>query len=414
MKEEYRGIFTTIGDTQTSYLSVGPEDDIWLERAVSKNPAAGSSSVAAGSTSAAAPRDSSKRIRKPNSRFSDYEQDEPSRLRKRSSGTAAAAGVNLATANYSDDSLADENYNDKDVENENEFSEEENIGASDLSPAKSKGKKKASAPAVKKAKPPRKMNHQERKEYNNALRGRDGSDDSSSDFSDDDDDDDAPNRRKRRRKGSRPSSGSATHLQQAKKPRKSEPEVIVIIDEEEDEDAQNVTRFFRHVKTTTQNRHRNKTGAQYTVIVEKWECRLCGNHYTGHPTNRSNLSLHLNPKTSKSPCKRLYNPLDKSLLGVFKPPVKKVEQAQPAGAPFGDNIKDGTSSFAGLGQRSLDSWVNGQRHRAHEVQASVVRQKVLLWVIMDALAFTAPSSPWLRALITAASPVAVQGLMSAR
>ncbi|CAD6980042.1 unnamed protein product, partial [Tilletia controversa] len=223
------------------------------------------------------------------------------------------------------------------------------------------------------------------KEYNNALRGRDGSDDSSSDFSDDDDDDDAPNRRKRRRKGSRPSSGSATHLQQAKKPRKSEPEVIVIIDEEEDEDAQNVTRFFRHVKTTTQNRHRNKTGAQYTVIVEKWECRLCGNHYTGHPTNRSNLSLHLNPKTSKSPCKRLYNPLDKSLLGVFKPPVKKVEQAQPAGAPFGDNIKDGTSSFAGLGQRSLDSWVNGQRHRAHEVQASVVRQKVLLWVIMDAL-----------------------------
>ncbi|CAD6975910.1 unnamed protein product, partial [Tilletia controversa] len=168
--------------TQTSYLSVGPEDDIWLERAVSKNPAAGSSSVAAGSTSAAAPRDSSKRIRKPNSRFSDYEQDEPSRLRKRSSGTAAAAGVNLATANYSDDSLADENYNDKDVENENEFSEEENIGASDLSPAKSKGKKKASAPAVKKAKPPRKMNHQERKEYNNALRGRDGSDDSSSDF----------------------------------------------------------------------------------------------------------------------------------------------------------------------------------------------------------------------------------------
>ncbi|KAE8187115.1 hypothetical protein CF328_g7015, partial [Tilletia controversa] len=227
-------------------------------------------------------------------------------------------------------------------------------------------------------------------------------------------DDDAPNRRKRRRKGSRPSSGSATHLQQAKKPRKSEPEVIVIINEEEDEDAQNVTRFFRHVKTTTQNRHRNKTGAQYTVIVEKWECRLCGNHYTGHPTNRSNLSLHLNPKTSKSPCKRLYNPLDKSLLGVFKPPVKKVEQAQPAGAPFGDNIKDGTSSFAGLGQRSLDSWVNGQRHRAHEVQASVVRQKALLWVIMDALAFTAPSSPWLRALITAASPVAVQGLMSAR
>ncbi|CAD6884344.1 unnamed protein product, partial [Tilletia caries] len=168
-----------------------------------------------------------------------------------------------------------------------------------------------------------KMNHQERKEYNNALRGRDGSDDSSSDFSEDDNDDDAPNRRKRRRKGSRPSSGSATHLQQAKKPRKSEPEVIEIIDEEEDEDAQNVTRFFRHVKTTTQNRHRNKTGAQYTVIVEKWECRLCGNHYTGHPTNRSNLSLHFNPKTSKSPCKRLYNPLDKSLLGVFKPPVKK-------------------------------------------------------------------------------------------
>ncbi|CAD6950995.1 unnamed protein product, partial [Tilletia laevis] len=190
------------GDTQTSYLSVGPEDDIWLERpvaftqegealwktfqqeatedtlrqlldgthpsqsqraplaaqVVSKNPAAGSSSVAAGSTSAAAPRDSSKRIRKPNSRFSDYEQDEPSRLRKRSSGTAATAAVNLATANYSDDSLADGNYNDKDVDDEDEFSEEDNIFASDLSPAKSKGKKKASAPApaVKKAKPPRK------------------------------------------------------------------------------------------------------------------------------------------------------------------------------------------------------------------------------------------------------------------
>ncbi|CAD6903674.1 unnamed protein product, partial [Tilletia caries] len=125
---------------------------------VSKNPAAGSSSVAAGSTSAAAPRDSSKRIRKPNSRFSDYEQDEPSRLRKRSSGTAAATAVNLATANYSDDSLADGNYNDKDVDDEDEFSEEDNIFASDLSPAKSKGKKKASAPApaVKKAKPPRK------------------------------------------------------------------------------------------------------------------------------------------------------------------------------------------------------------------------------------------------------------------
>ncbi|CAD6884402.1 unnamed protein product [Tilletia caries] len=111
---------------------------------VSKNPAASSSSVAAGSTSAAAPRDSSKRIRKPNSRFSDYEQDEPSRLRKRSSGTAAATAVNLATANYSDDSLADGNYNDKDVDDEDEFSEEDNIVASDLSPAKSKGKKKAS------------------------------------------------------------------------------------------------------------------------------------------------------------------------------------------------------------------------------------------------------------------------------
>ncbi|KAE8229553.1 hypothetical protein CF326_g5474 [Tilletia indica] len=460
MKDEYKGIYSMIGDTQTSYLSVGPEDEIWHERplaftpegealwvtfqqdatetawrqlldgthssqsqrappaaqAGSKNLGAESSSVAVGPTSAAAPRDSSKRIRKPNSRFSDYEQDEPSRTRKRSSGTAAVAS--LAKANYSDDSFADGNYNYKDEpdpDDEDQFSEEEEIAASDFSPARSKGKKKASAPTVKKAKPPRKMNHQERKEYNNALRGRDGSDDSSSE-DDDDGDDNAPgpsNRRKRRRKGTRRST-SATHLQQAKKARKSEPEVIEIIDEEEDEDAQNVTRFFRHVKTTTQNRHRNKTGAQYTVIVEKWECRFCGNHYTGHPTNRSNLSLHLNPKTSKSPCKRLYNPIDKSLLGVFKPPVKKVEQAQPAGAPIVDNIKDGTSSFAGLGQRSLDSWVNGQRHRAHEVQASVVRQKALLWVIMDALPFTAPSSPWLKALIMAASPVAVQGLMSAR
>ncbi|CAD6914434.1 unnamed protein product [Tilletia laevis] len=34
MKDEDKEIFSMIGDTQTSYLSVGPEDDIWLERPV--------------------------------------------------------------------------------------------------------------------------------------------------------------------------------------------------------------------------------------------------------------------------------------------------------------------------------------------------------------------------------------------
>ncbi|CAD6981010.1 unnamed protein product [Tilletia controversa] len=209
----------------------------------------------------------------------------------------------------------------------------------------------------------RKISAQEQKEFANARRGRAGSSSL---------DEEEPSQRSRHK----PAAPKDTPYDLEQESQQTSASMRLVKEETEHPNIKNGTRYYRLLKSFSQIRHQQKTGAEYTVITEKWKCCFCDGEYTGHPDDRSSLSLHLNPKHSKSACK-------------------------------------GAASIGG-GQGSLNSWVVDQRQRNHEVQLSVIRHKALLWVVMDALPFTAPSRPWFRDLMLAASSVAGQGLMSAR
>ncbi|CAD7061446.1 unnamed protein product [Tilletia caries] len=295
-----------------------------------------------------------KRTRRPNSRYSDSEGDQPGpqkRQTRTASNKDSGKGL-ILPMKHADFSLPfagteyDHNEDDSEFDDfkpddtqDPEFSDEEGLTAS---PAK---RTRRSAPGE----------------------AHPAASDSSSSL-----DEEEPSQRSRHK----PAAPKDTPYDLEQESQQTSASMRLVKEETEHPNIKNGTRYYRLLKSFSQIRHQQKTGAEYTVITEKWKCCFCDGEYTGHPDDRSSLSLHLNPKHSKSACK-------------------------------------GAASIGG-GQGSLNSWVVDQRQRNHEVQLSVIRHKALLWVVMDALPFTAPSRPWFRDLMLAASSVAGQGLMSAR
>ncbi|CAD6899779.1 unnamed protein product [Tilletia caries] len=212
----------------------------------------------------------------------------------------------------------------------------------------------------------RKISAQEQKEFANARRGRAGSSSL---------DEEEPSQRSRHK----PAAPKDTPYDLEQESQQTSASMRLVKEETEHPNIKNGTRYYRLLKSFSQIRHQQKTGAEYTVITEKWKCCFCDGEYTGHPDDRSSLSLHLNPKHSKSACKYLYFPKDKALEGTSR--ILRFRHLSP---------------------------LEGARRPLAAGRAA------LLWVVMDALPFTAPSRPWFRDLMLAASSVAGQGLMSAR
>ncbi|CAD6944882.1 unnamed protein product [Tilletia caries] len=282
-----------------------------------------------------------KRTRRPNSRYSDSEGDQPGpqkRQTRTASNKDSGKGL-ILPMKHADFSLPfagteyDHNEDDSEFDDfkpddtqDPEFSDEEGLTAS---PAK---RTRRSAPGE----------------------AHPAASDSSSSL-----DEEEPSQRSRHK----PAAPKDTPYDLEQESQQTSASMRLVKEETEHPNIKNGTRYYRLLKSFSQIRHQQKTGAEYTVITEKWKC--IGGHQ----------------------------------------PDPAVQAPEPS--------RRGAASIGG-GQGSLNSWVVDQRQRNHEVQLSVIRHKALLWVVMDALPFTAPSRPWFRDLMLAASSVAGQGLMSAR
>ncbi|CAD6912706.1 unnamed protein product, partial [Tilletia laevis] len=175
-----------------------------------------------------------------------------------------------------------------------------------------------------------------------------------------------------------------------------------------------VTRFYRFISSTLKTKTRRKTGEVYKGTDERWQCRFCNGYYTGHPENRSNLALHLNVASNKNCCKKIYDPEDKSLRGLYKQPTKEDAAAPGQHSPAGTASSTSTSLLPGRGQQRLDMWRASQKTEMTKQKVEEVRRLVLQWVIMDNQPFVQPTSPHFQAILLALNPAVGPALLSPR
>ncbi|KAL9935287.1 hypothetical protein V8E36_005635 [Tilletia maclaganii] len=146
-------------------------------------------------------------------------------------------------------------------------------------------------------------------------------------------------------------------------------------------------KFFKKLRSEVVDKTARRTGKLYKEVDEKWQCLLCHRTYTAHPTNRSNLALHLNTKSNRNFCQKLYDPIDKRFAGVFKPPSKPV--AEPISAaivsPASGANSTPTNAVGAVRrltgqQQSLDGWVAAQGAAQLDVKVAMVRERILEWL----------------------------------
>ncbi|KAL9935604.1 hypothetical protein V8E36_005181 [Tilletia maclaganii] len=116
--------------------------------------------------------------------------------------------------------------------------------------------------------------------------------------------------------------------------------------------------------------------------------------YIAHPTNKSNLALHLNPRSNQHYCKRLYDPIDKRFAGHFQKPTQVEAQNKAAvvmtpPSARASPLSDGSQSV--FGQPRLDAWRAGLSAQQLTSKIEEVRQLILEWVVIDNQPFTEPS-----------------------
>ncbi|KAK0523146.1 hypothetical protein OC835_006350 [Tilletia horrida] len=179
-------------------------------------------------------------------------------------------------------------------------------------------------------------------------------------------------------------------------------------------------KYFTFQSSRLVTKHRRKTGKLYQEIDETWLCRLCNKPYTGHPTTKSNLWLHINPKSNANFCKNLYDPLDKQFVGHFKPlpPDQYARGARhriPAAAI--SPAASGTSSTrdVGLGsQQTLDGWRAHQRADHINFLTEEVRRLLLKCIVMTNQPFIALKNRHFQDILMALNPSVASAMISAR
>ncbi|KAL9934288.1 hypothetical protein V8E36_006744, partial [Tilletia maclaganii] len=158
--------------------------------------------------------------------------------------------------------------------------------------------------------------------------------------------------------------------------------------------ADKVDQYFKFLSRTLVTKTRRKTLQQYQEIDERWQCLLCNHKYTAHPTNKSNLALHLNPRSNQHYCKRLYDPIDKRFAGHFQKPAQVEAQNKAAvvmtpPSSRASPLSNGLQSV--FGQPRLDAWRAGLSAQQLTSKIEEVRQLILEWVVIDNQPFTEPS-----------------------
>ncbi|KAL9940821.1 hypothetical protein V8E36_000309 [Tilletia maclaganii] len=185
--------------------------------------------------------------------------------------------------------------------------------------------------------------------------------------------------------------------------------------------AEKFDQYFKFLSRTLVTKTRRKTLQQYQEIDERWQCLLCNHKYTAHRTNKSNLALHLNPRSNQHYCKRLYDPIDKRFAGHFQKPAQVEAQNKAAvvmtpPSARASPLSNGSQSVfdqarldawrAGLSAEQLTSKIRMSGEMAAEFptlrrvsaaspplcqEIEEVRQLILEWLVIDNQPFTEPS-----------------------
>ncbi|KAL9940491.1 hypothetical protein V8E36_001196, partial [Tilletia maclaganii] len=169
--------------------------------------------------------------------------------------------------------------------------------------------------------------------------------------------------------------------------------------EEDSRSGSKTLQYFKLLGSRVVEKSARRTKKTYKEVDERWQCLLCGRNYTAHPTNRSNLALHLNFKSNLNHCKRMFDPIDKRFVGHFEPPKdssSKRQQAVTYASPASQALSTPTNAIARLSggaQKSLDGWVAATTAQKLQTKVVEVRGRIPEWLVLDNQPFTEPTRP---------------------
>ncbi|KAE8183781.1 hypothetical protein CF336_g8044, partial [Tilletia laevis] len=132
-----------------------------------------------------------------------------------------------------------------------------------------------------------------------------------------------------------------------------------------------------------------------------WKCRCCGKPRSTPSMGFSNLSSHIRAKPPIPHCHMRKTPCDSAVRPWTPEEDNLIDLDHSLPPSAGPNSE---SAVVSQSRRSMDKWRSMVTDQANQKQTKLQRRAVLVWVVMTAQPFTAPSNPYFRSLWATANP----------